>query len=114
MTQERRNQFFIGSAIILIGAAMALDFAGITINDHSPWFVFGLFVPAAWALIYGWERYWQHGRVFDFGAVWVFAPLIITLFLILNINWVYLSIIFIVLVGLSFIFGRQATKPDKR
>ncbi len=38
MTPERRNQFFIGSAIILIGVAIALSFAGITINDQSPWF----------------------------------------------------------------------------
>lgn len=35
-------------------------------------------------------------------------------FLMFNINWVYLSVIFIILVGLAFIFGRQPTKLDKR
>lgn len=110
MTPQRRNQLFIGAAIILIGAAMALSFANINIRGQSPWLIFSLFISAVWALIFGYEHYWQHGRVLDFCAIWVFFPLIIAIFVLFNLNWIYFSVIAIVLVGLSFIFGRQVIK----
>jgi cell division protein FtsW (lipid II flippase) len=113
MTPQRRNQLFVGSAIILMGLAMALSFAGVMINGQSPWVVFGILIPAVWALLFAWEHYWQHGRVFEFGTTWVFIPLCVAIFLIFNLNWAYLGAIVIILVGLSFLFGKGETKEEK-
>ncbi len=113
MTPQRRNQLFIGIAIILMGLAMALSFANITVFGQSPWLVFSLLIPAVWALLFGYEHYWQHGRILDFGTMWVFFPLIGVIFLVFNLNWAYISVIGIILVGLSFIFGRQSNKSEK-
>ena len=112
MSPQTRNQSFMGVTIIFMGIAMILSSMDITINGSSPWTVFAFLLPAFWALIFGWEHYWQHGRILDLGAIWVFGPILVAIILIFNLSWVWLSAVSFILMGLAFIFGQRGKEKD--
>lgn len=112
MSPQKRNQAFIGVAIIFMGIAMILSSMDITILGKSPWVFFAYLTPAIWALIFGWEHYWQHGRILDLGAIWVFGPILGATILIFDLSWVWLSAVIFILMGLAFIFGQRDIEKD--
>lgn len=112
MSPHTRNQSFIGVTIIFMGIAMILSSMDIRINGLSPWTFFAYLTPAFWALIFGWEHYWQHGRVLDLGAIWVFGPILVAIILIFNLSWVWLTAVIFILMGLAFIFGQRSKEKE--
>ena len=112
MKIQKQSNVIGGIVLISMGIVMVLNNNGIAIMGVSPWLVWGLFLPVMAGLLMAYHRLQENGGHLDGRFLrqnlWVLFPLVIAAFVLFNLNWTYLSVIFFIGIGLSMMVGQTS------